>query len=208
MGQQEVYEYEALRVNSGRRLYHQLTSFSQILQSNLRKTLNTTKISEQSIVVKVRIHPLIGQKYLFGRVFTKIWPEIPWNSGLFSYLAPSVSYLSVLRIINKSSELEPICDSLQAGDVFFDVVHFVNLRGVMAQEVGYLAERECHQSSIRLADAIYQGWTECMPKTVEPFLFNPCGFQNSVIPFAEIDQLVVATLLAAHKGLIWPKKLC
>ncbi|MCI9258537.1 MAG: hypothetical protein HFE96_12095 [Acutalibacter sp.] len=60
---------------------------------------------------------------------------------LFSYLAPSVSNFSVWHIINKSSKIrgalpcaallslkiEPVCDSLQAGRVFFDVVHLGGL---------------------------------------------------------------------------------
>ena len=37
------------------------------------------------------------------------------------------------------SKIELICDSLQAGGVFFDVVHLGYLRGAVAQQVGYLA---------------------------------------------------------------------
>ena len=37
------------------------------------------------------------------------------------------------------SKIELVCDSLQAGRVFFDVVHLGYLRGAVAQQVGYLA---------------------------------------------------------------------
>ncbi len=61
--------------------------------------------------------------------------------ALFSHPAPSVSNLSVWHIINKSSKIrgafggigllwlkiEPVCDSLQAGGVFFDVIHLSDL---------------------------------------------------------------------------------
>ena len=43
VGQQEAHEYEALRGDSGRRLYCRLTSFSQSLQTNLRMALDGTK---------------------------------------------------------------------------------------------------------------------------------------------------------------------
>ena len=42
MGQQEVHEYEAFGDHPRRHLYCWLTSFSQSLQTNLRKTLDTT----------------------------------------------------------------------------------------------------------------------------------------------------------------------
>ena len=61
--------------------------------------------------------------------------------ALFSHPVPSVSNLSVWHIINKSSKIrgalpcasllllkiKSVCDSLQAGRVFFDVVHFGDL---------------------------------------------------------------------------------
>jgi hypothetical protein len=88
----------------------------------------------------------------------------------FSHLIASVSNLSVWHIINKSSKfrgslscagpswlkIEPICDPLQAGRVFLDVVHFGYLRGAVAQEVSYLAGRECHERSVWLTDAVDQ----------------------------------------------------
>ena len=66
--------------------------------------------------------------------------------ALFSFLFVSVSSFSVWYIINKSSKIrgalpcaallslkiEPVCDSLQAGRVFFDVVHLGYLRGAVA----------------------------------------------------------------------------
>ena len=93
----------------------------------------------------------------------KIWPGIPWNSGLFrvfgwwyavwiaaplgvyfalfSHLVVSVSNFSVWHSINKSSKIrgalpcasllllkiKSVCYSLQAGCVFFDVVHLGDL---------------------------------------------------------------------------------
>ena len=89
---------------------------------------------------------------------------------LFSYLAPSVSNFSVWHIINKSSKIrgalpcaallslkiEPVCDSLQAGRVFFDVVHLGDLRGAVAQEVGHLPGRECFDGAVGLFHAVYQ----------------------------------------------------
>ena len=61
--------------------------------------------------------------------------------AVFSHLVASVSNLSVWHIINKSSKIrgvlpcagllslkiEPICDSLQACGVFFDVIHLGDL---------------------------------------------------------------------------------
>ena len=94
----------------------------------------------------------------FSRVFG--WWDAVYDAALygvyfalFSYLVVSVSNLSVWHSINKSSKIrgalpcaallslkiEPVCDSLQAGRVFFDVVHLGYLRGAVAQQVGYLA---------------------------------------------------------------------
>ena len=69
-----------------------------------------------------------------------VWIAAPLGVyfAVFSYLFASVSNFSVWHSINKSSKIrgvlpcagllslkiEPICDSLQAGRVFLDVVHF------------------------------------------------------------------------------------
>ncbi len=89
--------------------------------------------------------------------------------ALFSHLVVSVSNFSVWHSINKSSKIrgalpcaallslkiESVCDSLQAGRVFFDVVHLGDLRGAVAQEVGHLTRRESHERSIWLADSVH-----------------------------------------------------
>ena len=82
----------------------------------------------------------------FSRVLR--WWDAVWIAAprgvyfaVFSYLVVSVSNLSVWHIINKSSKfrglfggigllwlkIEPVCDSLQPGGVFFDVVHLGDL---------------------------------------------------------------------------------
>ena len=62
-----------------------------------------------------------------------------WFWALFSHPVPSVSNFSVWHSIKKASKIEPVCDSLQTGHVFFDVVELGDLGGTVAQEVGYLA---------------------------------------------------------------------
>ncbi len=90
--------------------------------------------------------------------------------ALFSHPVPSVSNLSVWHSINKSSKIrgalpcasllllkiKSVCDSLQAGCVFFDVVHLGDLRGAVAQEVGHLPGRECFDGAVGLFHAVYQ----------------------------------------------------
>jgi len=51
VGLQKIHEHEALGGGHGRRLYCRLTSFSQSLQTNLRITLDGTKIfcSKQTV---------------------------------------------------------------------------------------------------------------------------------------------------------------
>ena len=82
-----------------------------------------------------------------------VWIAAPLGVyfALFSHPVVSVSNLSVWHIINKSSkfrgalpcvgllwlEIEPVRDSLQTGRIFLDVVHLGDLRGAVAQEVGY-----------------------------------------------------------------------
>ena len=92
----------------------------------------------------------LGPEFLgipgFSRTFG--WRYAVWIAAplgvyfvLFSHLVVSVSNLSVWHIINKSSKIrgalpcaallslkiESVCDSLQAGRVFFDVVHLGDL---------------------------------------------------------------------------------
>ena len=96
--------------------------------------------------------------------------------AVFSHLVVSVSNLSVWHIINKSSKIrgalpctgllllkiEPVCYPLQAGGILLDIVHLGYLRGAVAQEVGYLAGRECHESSVWLTDTVDQRTSECV----------------------------------------------
>ena len=95
-----------------------------------------------------------GFSRVLGR-WAAVWIAAPRGVyfAVFSYLVVSVSKLSVWHLINKSSKIrgalpcaallslknEPVCESLQAGRVFFDIVHVGYLRGTVAQEVGYLA---------------------------------------------------------------------
>ena len=105
---------------------------------------------------------LIGPEFLGIPGFSCVlgWWDAVWIAAprgvyfaVFSYLVVSVSNLSVWHSINKSSkfrgalpcvgllwlEIEPVRDSLQTGRIFLDVVHLGDLRGAVAQEVGYLA---------------------------------------------------------------------
>ena len=52
VGQQEIHEYEALRGGSGRRVYCQLTSSSQSLQTFLRITLDITNYIAHFIIIR------------------------------------------------------------------------------------------------------------------------------------------------------------
>ena len=93
---------------------------------------------------------LIGPEFLGIPGFSRVlgWWDAVHSAALygvyfalFSYRASSVSNLSVWHIINKSSKIrgalpcagllslkiEPVCDSLQASCVFFDIVHFGDL---------------------------------------------------------------------------------
>ena len=87
----------------------------------------------------------LGPEFLGIPGFSRVWGWLGTVYGavlygvhfaLFSYLAVSVSNLSVWHSINKSSKIrgvlpcagvlslkiEPICDSLQAGRVFFNII--------------------------------------------------------------------------------------
>ena len=97
----------------------------------------------------------LGPEFLGIPGFSRIlgWLDTVYDTALcgvyfalFSFLFVSVSSFSVWYIINKSSKIrgalpcaallslkiEPVCDSLQAGRVFFDVVHLGYLRGAVA----------------------------------------------------------------------------
>ena len=122
---------------------------------------------------------LIGPEFLGIPGFSRVlrWWDAVWIAAprgvyfaVFSYLVVSVSNLSVWHIINKSSKIrgalpcasllllkiKSVCDSLQAGRVFFDVVHLGDLRGAVAQEVGHLPGRECFDGAVGLFHAVYQ----------------------------------------------------
>ena len=97
----------------------------------------------------------LGPEFLGIPGFSRVWGWLGTVYGavlygvyfaLFSYLAVSVSNLSVWHSINKSSkfrgalpcvgllwlEIEPVRDSLQTGCIFFDIVHLSYLRGAVA----------------------------------------------------------------------------
>ncbi len=56
----------------------------------------------------------------------------------------------------RSSQVEIVCDSVQPGCVLLDVVHFGDLAGAVAKEVGYLPWSEGFYRSIWLFHTVHQ----------------------------------------------------
>ena len=94
--------------------------------------------------------------------FFRIWsyPFLTFPSGTSSI--NHQKFGAAILLCWPRSKIEPVCYPLQAGRVFLDIVHLGNLRGTVAQEVGYLAGRECHEGSVRLFYAVDQRTAECV----------------------------------------------
>ena len=97
------------------------------------------------------------------------------------------------------SQLEPLCDPIEPRRVFFDVVHFGDLRRGVPQQIRHLSRRQRLDRAIGLLDAVDERCGECVPDRVQALLLNARRFEDAVVAASEINGACVAAMLVGDQ---------